>query len=151
MDSKKTAVSHNKKAFLGKGWSFPVRFNWVTKNVEMVAAEEDIEESLFILLNTLKKERVMRPKYGHDLLPLVFKKMDNSLFHLLEDSIKKAIILYESRIDVSQVKLTHNIQESLIEIELLYVVRKTNSRHNVVFPFYLSQGTHVYQLETSEK
>ncbi len=150
MNSKKASIN-NKKAFLGKGWSFPVRFNWATKNVEMVAAEKDIEESLFILLNTIKKERIMRPQYGHDLLPLVFKKMDNSLLHLLEDSITKAITLYESRIDLTQVKLSHNIQLSLIEIELVYVVRKTNSRHNIVFPFYLSQGTHVEQLETSTK
>jgi len=69
----------------------------------------------------------------------------------LEDSITKAITLYESRIDLIQVKLNHHIQEGFIEIELLYVVRKTNSRHNVVFPFYLSQGTHVEQLETSKK
>ena len=137
INSKKTSIDH-KKAFLGKGWSFPVRFNWATKNVEMVTAEKDIEESLFILLNTIKKERVMRPQYGHDLLPLVFKKIDNSLLHLLEDSITKAITLYESRIDLIQVKLNHHIQEGFIEIELLYVVRKTNSRHNVVFPFYLS-------------
>lgn len=142
---------NNKESFLGKGWSFPIRFNWATKNVVMATAENDIEESLFILLNTIKKERVMRPQYGHDLLPLVFKRMDNSLLHLLEDSIRKAITLYEPRIDLSAVTLRLNVQSSIIEIELRYTVRKTNSRHNVVFPFYLSQGTHVDNLETSAK
>lgn len=148
---KNTYAIDEKKAFLGKGWAFPVRFNWETKDLDMVTAESDIEESLFILLNTIKKERIMRPDYGHDLLPLVFEKMDNSLYHLLEDSIKKAITLYESRIDLTDVNLQQDISESLIHIELSYTVRKTNSRHNIVFPFYLSQGTYINPLETTKR
>lgn len=135
------------KAFLGRGWGFPIQFNWQTKSIQMVTAEEDIEESLFILMNTLKKERIMRPEFGCNLMKMVYESMDNSLYTALMDDIKNAIVLYESRIDVLQVRLDEVGADGIIYIEVEYNVRATNSRQNLVFPFYLTQGTQIDNFE----
>lgn len=138
---------NREKAFLGRGWKFPVQFNWQTKSVKMSVAEEDIEESLFILLNTIKKERLMRPEFGCNLMPMVYENMDNSLYSALKDDIKNAITLYESRIEVANIRLDEEMREGVIYIEVEYIVRITNSRQNLVFPFYVTQGTEIDNFE----
>lgn len=137
----------NEKAFLGRGWKFPIQFNWQKKSVAMSTAEEDIEESLFILLNTVKKERLMRPEFGCNLMQMVYENMDNSLYSALKDDIKNAITLYESRIDVANIRLDEEMKEGVIYIEVEYIIRVTNSRQNLVFPFYVTQGTQIDDFE----
>lgn len=127
--------------FLGKGWSFPPTFNSNTLTLNMVKANEDIEESLFILLSTSKKERVLRPRYGTNLLALVYENIDSSLYHRVVDDIKSAIVQFEPRIDVIQVRLEKSEEEAILFVHITYKVRVTNSRHNVVYPYYLDQGT----------
>lgn len=135
------------KAFLGRGWSFPVQFNWQTKSVHMVSAEADIEESLFLLLNTLKKERIMRPEFGCNLTPMVYENMDNSLYSAIKDDIRRNITLFESRVDVIQIRLDEQSAEGVIHIEVEYKIRATNSRQNLIFPFYITQGTQIDSFE----
>ncbi|WP_452223628.1 GPW/gp25 family protein [Lacinutrix chionoecetis] len=127
--------------FLGTGWGFPPTFNFVTKKTNMVSAEEDIKESLFILLSTMKSERVMMPEYGCDLIKLVFEEMDNTLYHFTIDMVKNAIILNEPRVDVETVDLT--IEADTLYVNVDYIIRDTNSRHNLVYPFYIGQGTNI--------
>ncbi len=107
----------------------------------MVSAEEDIRESLVILLSTMKNERVMLPDYGCDLLKLLFEQMDNSLYYYIVDIIKKAILLDEPRVDVEHVDLEMEQEKVLISVE--YVIRSTNTRHNLVYPFFIDQGTNI--------
>ncbi len=140
-------ISQDEKAFLGRGWSYPLKFNWETKSVRMVSAEEDIEESLFILLNTMKKERIMRPDFGCDLMLMVYEKMDNSFENIITDYIRTAITLYESRIEIENILVQENQMEGAMHVDLTYVIRATNSRRNMVFPFYLTQGTQIDHFE----
>ncbi len=128
-------------AFLGTGWAFPPKFDIETKKVKMVSAEEDIRESLIILLSTMKKERVMLPEYGCDLEKLIFEEIDNTMHHFIVDLIKNAIILNEPRIDMEDVTL--KIEIAIIYITVVYVVRQTNTRYNLVYPFYINQGTNI--------
>ena len=126
---------------LGTGWAFPPKFDFEAKKPIMVSAEEDIKESLIILLSTMKKERVMFPEYGCDLVKLIFEEIDNTMYYFIVDLIKNAIILNEPRVDIEDVKLTTGSESVLITIE--YTIRLTNSRHNLVYPFYISQGTNI--------
>lgn len=127
--------------FLGTGWAFPPKFDFYTKKVKMVSDEDDIKESLIILLSTMKKERVLLPEYGCDLEKLVFEEVDNTMHHFIIDLIKNAVILNEARVDVEDVKLKIEIGTIFITIE--YTVRHTNSRYNLVYPFYINQGTNI--------
>ena len=67
--------------FLGTGWEFPPAFVPVEEKstVAMVSGRIDIEQSLGILLSTLPGERIMQPRYGCDLTPILFEPLTTSL------------------------------------------------------------------------
>jgi phage baseplate assembly protein W len=134
------------KAFLGIGWGFPPEFHKRGEALEakMVAEEEDIRESLRILLSTRPGERVMQPDYGCGLHAMVFEGLDESTVTELEDIIQRAILFYEPRITLESIDVnTEDELEGRLKIQLNYNVRKTNTRSNVVYPFYYLEGTQV--------
>ena len=130
--------------FLGKGWSFPPHFDRNTQSVHLTTGTEDINKSLEILLSTRLGERVMLPEYGCNLEELLFQSLDITLKTYIKDLITTAILYHEPRIDVSKIELdTTNELEGEILIKIDYVVRTTNSRANMVFPFYKVEGSEV--------
>lgn len=134
----------NEKEFLGSGWSFPPIFNKSDAKVELTHDREDIERSLEILLGTLKGERVMRPSYGCNLDEMVFESFNQSLKTYLSDMINTAILYHEPRIEPLKVTLNEEfIYDGRLMIEIEYVIRATNSRYNMVYPFYLNEGTEI--------
>ena len=127
--------------FLGIGWSYPPRFDRDAGSVAMVADEQDIEESLRVLFGTQRGERLFHPKYGLDVNDLLFEAMSTTMRTLLEDRVKIGILIYEPRIE--PLAVTVHSQEPAsgeLHIELDYRVRATNSRYNLVFPFYRSDS-----------
>lgn len=124
--------------FLGKGWAFPVTFGNQGRSVSMAQAEDDIRQSLDILLSTSLGERVMRPGFGWKRDALMFEPLSTSFGAYLAREIENAILFYESRIELNRVDFeTATEQTGLILIELDYTVRATNTRTNLVYPFYL--------------
>lgn len=134
----------DKKSFLGSGWSFPPRFLDSSEGLEMSHDERDIAESLFILLSTTPGERVMNPKYGCDLQRMVYANISNSTKTLIQDMITTSILYFEPRIDVLSIDIEDKGQlEGKLEINIFYEIKGTNSRRNMVYPFYLTEGTDV--------
>ena len=123
--------------FLGTGWSFPPRFSKIRKGVEMRSGEEDIRESLRILLATRLGERFLQPKYGCNLDELLFEPLNTTVTTYIRGLVKQAILIYEPRIELEDVAIDL-LDEPAGKIELVvsYRVRATNSRDNLVFPFY---------------
>ena len=129
-------------AFLGTGWSFPPAFDPARGSAAMVALEEDVRQSLRILLSTMPGERVMQPGYGCPLRAAVFAHMDQNAITDLRDAIERAVLFHEVRVTLHAVEIgTADLLEGVLHIALDYSIRTTNSRHNAVFPFYLLQGT----------
>lgn len=129
-------------SFLGIGWSFPPGFNNKSGRVEMVSGEEDIRESLEIILSTRPGERVMHPDFGCNLDMMMFESLTTTLITTMKDIISTAITLYESRIKLNSVKVFEdNIIEGRINIEIDYTIRATNSRFNMVYPYYENEGS----------
>ena len=134
------------KVFLGIGWSFPPEFHKHADvlGVKMVAEEEDIGESLRILLSTRPGERVMQPDYGCGLHAMVFETIDESTVTELKDIIDRAILFYEPRITLEDIDVnTEDELDGRLKIQLNYTVRKTNTRSNIVYPFYYLEGSQV--------
>jgi phage baseplate assembly protein W len=128
--------------FLGRGWSFPPRFDSSSASVEMVEQEADIRASLQTLLTTRRGERVMIPLYGCNMSELVFGSLDTRTRTLMIDVIKTAVLYHEPRISVESVRLDEtDVAEGVVLVELVYVINATNSRTNFVFPFYVIEGT----------
>jgi phage baseplate assembly protein W len=131
-------------SFLGRGWGFPPEFNKKLSEVEMSSDEKDIKESLIIILSTRVGERIMNPDFGCNLDELIFAPINLTLLTYVKDLIETAILYFESRIDLDKVNIvTSNDIEGELLIELDYTIRSTNSRRNLVYPFYRGEGTDV--------
>jgi phage baseplate assembly protein W len=135
-------VSSAEKSFLGTGWSFPPTFSQLTYSVNMVSDEPDIRESLWILFSTSLGERIMVPRYGSQLWQMVFQAINTTLMTQLAEIVRMAILYWEARIDVEEVTVQPDATvDGLVLITVYYVIRKTNARNNLVYPFYIQEAT----------
>jgi len=127
-------------SFLGTGWSFPPSFNRDTASVAMVSDETDVLQSLGIILSTRPGERVMQPNFGCELSQFLFEEISQGLITKIKGLISDALLDYEPRIDVDEVEVDDTEEEGLLQIQVTYTVRTTNSRFNLVYPFYINEA-----------
>ncbi len=130
-------------SFLGIGWSFPPAFDQINREVVMVSKEEDIAQSLKILLSTHPGERVMQPEFGCNLNQFMYQEISESLFSHIKEVISDAILRFEARIDVEQISIEFEDEQGVLYITVAYRIRQTNSRHNMVYPFYILEGNNI--------
>jgi len=127
-------------AFQGVGWGFPVR-RGTGGGVATARYEDDIRESIHIILGTNPGERVMRPDFGAGLNAFVFEPVNMTTMQRLRTRVEESLIDWEPRIDVLAVDVgTNGRERNRLDINLEYRVRTTNSTHNLVYPFYLEEG-----------
>jgi phage baseplate assembly protein W len=130
------------QSFLGTGWSFPPTFTKGGANVELVSGPEDIHQSLQILLSTQLGERVMQDEFGCDMNYLLFEEIDQSLVNTVTSMVTDAILYHEPRIALENLDVSESpAQQGLLLISIEYTVRSTNSRFNMVYPFYINEAT----------
>jgi phage baseplate assembly protein W len=132
------------KSFLGNGWAFPPAFNKYTNSVEMVSGVTDIEQSIRIILGTIPGERVMYPSFGCGINTFVFETSDVTHITMLKDTIYDALLFHEPRIKVEKIEVVEDEPvDGLLKIYIEFSVIITNSRSNIVYPFYLKEGTNI--------
>ncbi|MGO4543394.1 GPW/gp25 family protein [Paenibacillus sp. 2TAB23] len=129
-------------SFLGKGWKFPVQVDATTGRIRMAEGEEDIEESIRIILRTSKGERLMRPDFGCGLRDFVFGTTDETSLRLIASDVQEAIRIWEPRVKDVEVEVKPDRENNgRVLMNVSYAVRSTNNLFNQVFPFYLEEGT----------
>jgi len=131
----------NTDTFLGRGWSFPPALERDGGPTRMEAYEEKVRQSLRVLLSTSPGERVHRFDYGCPVRRYAFEIMDRSAQALLRDGIERAVVRFEPRVALHRVEFEADEKEGVLRILLDYTVRQTNRRTNMVYPFYLNEGT----------
>lgn len=129
------------KTFLGRGWSFPPAFDRDATSTRMAVYEEKIRQSLWTLLSTSPGERVHCYDYGCPIRRYAFEIMDISTQRLLRDEIERAIVMFEPRVNLNGVNFEVDDKKGILRITLDYTIRQTNRRTNMVYPFYLNEGT----------
>jgi phage baseplate assembly protein W len=129
----------DKKAFLGRGWAFPVQAD-ETGGIRMIEHEEDIRQAILVILGTNRGERVMRPDFGADLNTLVFEPISTTTMALVRHRVEEALVTWEPRIDQISVKVSADPQQGRLMVDIAYRVRSTNTFYNLVYPFYLMEG-----------
>lgn len=135
------------RTFLGKGWSFPPALDRDGTPTRMAAYEEKIRQSLWTLLSTSPGERVHRYDYGCPIRRYAFEVMTVATQTLLRDEIERAIVMFEPRVDLNRVDFETDDREGILRITLDYTIRQTNRRTNMVYPFYLNEGTDLSGLQ----
>lgn len=137
-------VKEKNDSFLGRGWAFPPTFNINFSSVEMVADEKDIQQSIKIILGTIPGERMLFPAFGCDIHNYVFETRDPTHLTMLKDAVYDALLYHEPRIKVVKITIQPDqLEDGRINIHIDYKVIITNSRSNMVFPFYLKEGTNI--------
>ncbi|MCU0432822.1 MAG: GPW/gp25 family protein [Bacteroidia bacterium] len=131
--------------FLGQGWAFPVTFRRSQATADLVKGDEDIKQSLYILLGTALGERVLRADFGCNLENNIFDPLETGFQTLVTEIIRQAIVKYEPRVSFDDIEIFTEPNEGRVEITVNYFVSSTNTRSNIVYPFYLNEGTNVAQ------
>jgi phage baseplate assembly protein W len=132
-----TAPDPSVADFLGRGWAFPVTVDGAGR-IAMTGADELVRQSIRSILSTSPGERVMRPGFGCGLQDLVFAVNDDATADEVASAVREALALWEPRIDVLDVYAAADpAVAELLLVEINYAVRATNSRFNLVYPFYL--------------
>jgi phage baseplate assembly protein W len=129
------------RAFRGVGLAFPLA---VTPQGKLAAASDNakIEQSVWLILSTAKKERVMRPDYGCGIYDLVFAPNSAQSMGQIVDQLRKALVAQEPRIDVLDVTGESPPGESnLLLMRVDYRIRSNNALANVVYPFFIAEGS----------
>jgi uncharacterized protein len=128
--------------FLGKGWQFPVQRDESQERFAVAAYEESIRQAIRIILSTALGERVMRPDFGCAIHELVFAPNSAATQGMAEHHVSEALLRWEPRIEVLDVNaVASGGQDEELLISINYRVRMTDSRFNLVYPFYLDRGT----------
>jgi uncharacterized protein len=136
-----TAGVPDARAFRGAGLAFPLA---VTPQGALATAADNtkIEQSVWLILSTAKKERVMRPDYGCGIYDLVFSPSSPQSVGQIVDQLRKALVAQEPRIDVLEV--TSEIppgESNLLLLRVDYRIRANNALANVVYPFFITEGS----------
>jgi phage baseplate assembly protein W len=130
------------KSFLGRGWKFPVGVDTASGRIAMSEDAQDIKEAIRIILETAPGERLMRPDFGCGIHDLVFSTISRATVGLFESRVREAILKWEPRVEIVQLDIsTREAANGKLEIQLTCRVRDTNNEFNLVFPFYLTEGT----------
>jgi phage baseplate assembly protein W len=125
--------------FRGTGWAFPVRVG--AGAIDVVSGDEDVRQSIHLILATAKGERVMRPDFGCGIHDLVFAAVDTQLIARVRREVEDALRTYEARIEVLSVAVaTGGLTVGRLDVEIDYRVRTTNQTGNYVYPFYFREA-----------
>lgn len=122
--------------FVGTGWAFPPGLD-DRGGVAMVSGEREIEQAIQIILLTYPGERPMRPAFGSRMRDFVFRSADHATAAELALEVRNAVRQWEPRVDVHDVRVGPDLLErNRLNVEVVYAIKRTNDRRNLVFPFY---------------
>jgi phage baseplate assembly protein W len=125
------------KEYLGKGWRFPVAVN-LTGGLSSSSYEENVRESMFIILGTAPGERLQRPDFGCRIHDLMFAPNNYITAARAEYYCQEAIYKFEPRVDSIEVVSRIPADEpNRLDLVITYVIVGQNDKRNLVYPFYL--------------
>jgi phage baseplate assembly protein W len=136
MDGRNGLVRDERLDFIGRGWAFPIGLD-LRGRVELTTGTGAIERAIRLILQTVRGARVMRPQFGSDLHLLAFAENNATTAGLADFYVRRALARWEPRIEVENVKATWpDADQGTMTIDITYIVKATNDRRNLVFPFY---------------
>jgi len=123
--------------FVGRGWAFPLGVG-PRGGIAMLSGADDVDASLRVILSTAPGERVMRPDFGCRIWDLLFAPVEPNSIGLMVQAVREAVGRWEPRVDLQDVTVRPDPGDaSRVFIQLAYVIRTTNDRRNLVYPFYV--------------
>jgi phage baseplate assembly protein W len=123
--------------FIGRGITFPMRVDQ-SGGIDLGSGADGIDASIRMALVTAPGERVMRPQFGCRIWDLLFEPINANTLGLMAEAVRDALSQWEPRVDVEEVEVEPDpATPARVIIRILYRVRATNDRRNLVYPFYV--------------
>lgn len=106
--------------------------------MRLTSGTEELDASIRMIVSTAQGERVMRPDFGCRIWDQLFEPIDTDSLGAMEQAVEEAIAMWEPRVEVSSITAEQDSESSeLVNIAIEYVIRQTNDRRNLVYPFYV--------------
>jgi Bacteriophage baseplate protein W len=122
---------------LGSGLAFPLQVDQ-RGSIALARGEDDIAQAIELILGTAPGERPMRPEFGCRVHDLVFDTIDAALVGKVDSAVREALGRWEPRIEVTEIEFDlSGMNDGKLDITIGYRVRSTNSKRNLVYPFYV--------------
>ena len=125
-------------SFLGTGAKFPFEIDKATGRIMTVSGTQSVKESLYIILMTGLTERLARPDFGTNILGYSFMSASPTVMGMLRRELSQRILSQEPRISDINIEMELAGSKEYMLISIDYLVAATNTRDNLVFPFYLN-------------
>lgn len=119
------------KLFYGKSLGFPPR---VGANGRLVwsSGEQNVRESICIILRTRPGERLMLPDFGCGLDDYLFEPNNIASLRLIQESVQRALSRWEPRIKLDDVQVALNPTDArAVDITVMYTLIATQRREQV--------------------
>lgn len=128
------------RAILGRGVRFPFRPG-LDGGFSLIEGEDNLDQAMILLLSTALGERQMRYEFGSDLPRMIFEPITSATLVELEEAARIALRDWEPRVIVREVRADPDpVLESKVTLSITFDIPQTNSRRNLVFPFFLQGG-----------
>ncbi len=105
--------------------AFPFRFDPATGGLAMTSAEDNIRQSISIILSTRPGERQMLPKFGCRVHELLFAPQTQSTSARARAFVQEALARWEPRIKVESVE-AKPAHSGALQIRVEYKIVATN-------------------------
>ena len=138
---------YDDKAYLGTGMKFPPQIDPATGRIMTSSAEQSVRESIHLILTTQLTERPLRPGFGTNLMAYAFMDFGVTELTMAMRTIHDQILTQEPRISDVEITADTESRDGAVLFQIDYMVRATNTRENMVFPFYLNGVTEEEEYE----
>ena len=125
------------RAFLGTGWKFPITVERASGRIQMSSKEENIEDSIRIIIGTRKGERMMEPEFGCRIWEYSSETVDHTTLYAMKNEVEDSLVQWEPRITEIHVEISdEKIEQGLLLIHISYKVHSKNNVYHLIYPFY---------------
>ena len=127
----------SKSKVVGSGFSFPLGLD-SSGSTAITSDDENIRQSMMLILGTAPGERLMRPKFGCAIHDILFEPNTAVTASKIEYEVKKSLHEFEPRVgDIEVRAIPDDSEGNRMNVNISYTIRKTNTKANLVYPFYL--------------
>ncbi len=126
--------------FIGQGIEFPMRVDH-KGSIAFVGGPDAIDRSIRTIVSTAPGERTMRPQFGCRIWDQLFAPMNESTFGLMAQAVRDAVSQWEPRVRLEDVAVAPDpADDGRVVISVVYRLRASDVRRNLVYPFYMIPG-----------
>lgn len=125
---------------MGTGCKFPLQIDPATGRFMTVSGNQSVKESLYLILMTQRTERLVRPSFGSNMMDYTFMDTGTTMMSILKRDLSETILEQEPRISDLEIETQYRERQGAVIISINYRVAGSNTRDNLVFPFYLDRG-----------